>query len=217
MSEASSTAAAATSLFQRALRGSAFTAGAYALTQAMRLASNLILARLLAPEAFGVMALVSVVLVGMVMFSDVGVSASISQSKRGDDPAFLDTAFTIHAFRGLMLWLVVCALAWPLARFYDAPELRSLLPVAGITLLIAGFNPTRMDTATRHLLLGRVTALDLAAQQGVGEAEVVARAMALANSVLNGDGEDLGGTIAAPQMEHIARHKPFLRKQFRQG
>ena len=41
--------------------------------------------------------------------------------------------------------------------------------------------------------------------------------MALANSVLNGDGEDLGGTIAAPQMEHIARHKPFLRKQFRQG
>ena len=60
-------------------------------------------------------------------------------------------------------------------------------------------------------------ALDLAAQQGVGEAEVVARAMALANGVLNGDGEDLGGTIAAPQMEHIARHKPFLRKQFRQG
>jgi hypothetical protein len=41
--------------------------------------------------------------------------------------------------------------------------------------------------------------------------------MALANEVLNGDGVDLGGTIAAPQMEHIARHKPFLRKQFRQG
>ena len=63
----------------------------------------------------------------------------------------------------------------------------------------------------------RRVALDLAAQQGVGDAEVVARAMALANSVLNGDGEDLGGTIAAPQMEPIARHKPFLRKQFRQG
>ena len=63
----------------------------------------------------------------------------------------------------------------------------------------------------------RRVALDLAAQQGVGETEVVARAMALANEVLNGDGVDLGGTIAAPQMEHIARHKPFLRKQFRQG
>ena len=63
----------------------------------------------------------------------------------------------------------------------------------------------------------RRVALNLAAQQGVSEAEVVARAMALANEVLNGDGVDLGGTIAAPQMEHIARHKPFLRKQFRQG
>ena len=35
--------------------------------------------------------------------------------------------------------------------------------------------------------------------------------------MLNGDGDDLGGTIAEAQMAHIARHKPLLRKQFRQG
>ena len=58
-------------------------------------------------------------------------------------------------------------------------------------------------------------ALDLAAQQGVTDAEVVARAMGYANQVLNGDGENLGGTIAEAQLAHIARHKPFLRKQFR--
>ena len=58
-------------------------------------------------------------------------------------------------------------------------------------------------------------ALDLAAQQGVSEEEVVARALDLANEVLNGDGVDLGGAIAEPQMAHIARHRPFLRKQFR--
>ena len=164
MSDAQMTAPAGKSLFARAMRGSAFTAAAYALTQVMRLGSNLILTRLLAPDAFGVMALVSVVLVGMVMFSDVGVSASIAQNKRGDDPEFLDTAFTVHAFRGTMLWLVTCGLAWPLAQFYHAPELVWLLPVAGISLFISGFNPTRIDTATRHLLLGRVTLLDLIAQ-----------------------------------------------------
>jgi hypothetical protein len=60
-------------------------------------------------------------------------------------------------------------------------------------------------------------ALDLAAREGVSEEEVVARALALANGVLNGDGEDLGGTIAEAQMAHIARHKPLLRKQFRQA
>jgi hypothetical protein len=63
----------------------------------------------------------------------------------------------------------------------------------------------------------RRVAMDLAAAQGVSEAEVVARALAHANAVLNGDGEDLGGSIAEAQMAHIARHKPFLRKQFRTG
>lgn len=62
----------------------------------------------------------------------------------------------------------------------------------------------------------RRVALDLAEQQGVSETEVVARAMQYANEVLNGDGVDLGGTIAGAQMAHIARHRPYLRKQFRQ-
>ena len=63
----------------------------------------------------------------------------------------------------------------------------------------------------------RRVALDLAAPQGVSEQEVVARAMQYANEVLNGDGVDLGGSIAPAQMAHIARHRPYLRKQFRQG
>ena len=63
----------------------------------------------------------------------------------------------------------------------------------------------------------RRVAMELAAQQGVGEADVVARAMAHANAVLNGDGEDLSGSIAPAQLAHIARHRPYLRKQFRPG
>ncbi len=153
-----------TDLFARALRGGAMTAGSYALAQGARLASNLILARLLFPEAFGIMALVTVFLVGLAMFSDVGIGPAISQNARGDDPDFLNTAWTINVARGVILWLVACAVAWPLAQFYAAPDLAQLLPVAGLTLLIAGFNPTRIDTAQRHLLLGRVTTLDLAAQ-----------------------------------------------------
>ena len=58
-------------------------------------------------------------------------------------------------------------------------------------------------------------ALDLAAHQGVTEEDVVARALAYANDVLNGDGVDLGGTVAEAQLAHIARHRPLLRQQFR--
>jgi hypothetical protein len=64
----------------------------------------------------------------------------------------------------------------------------------------------------------RRVALDLAAQLGVSEEEVVARAMTHANAVLNGADEvDLGGTVAPAQLQHVARHRSFLRKQFRTG
>lgn len=168
---------AGSGLFARALRGSAIVALGYAGGQAMRLASNLILTRLLFPEAFGLMALVTVVMIGLTMFSDIGIGPAILGDKRGDDPAFLDTAWTIQAVRGGLLWAVTCALAWPLALFYRAPDLAQLLPVAGLTLLIAGFNPTRIETANRHLALGRVTMLDLASQ-AVGIAVMIALSIA---------------------------------------
>lgn len=63
----------------------------------------------------------------------------------------------------------------------------------------------------------RRVAMDLAAQQGVSEQEVVARALAYANQVLNVEDEDLGGTVAPAQLAHIARHKAFLRKRVSVG
>jgi len=159
----------------RALRGSAITALAYAGSQALRLASNLILARLLFPEAFGLMALVSVVLVGLQMFSDMGLSPAIARSARGDDPGFLDTAWTLQIGRGVVLWLGASVLAWPTAALYGAPALQALIPVAALSLLIAGFNPTRIETANRHLMLGRVTVLDVISQ-AVGIVVMVAMA-----------------------------------------
>ncbi len=165
-------------LFARAFRGSMLTAGSYAVTQALRLVSNLILTRLLFPEAFGIMALVSVALVGLAMFSDLGLGPAISQSPRGDEPDFLNTAWTLNVLRGAVLWAMTCTLAWPMAALYQAPPLTTLLPAAGLTLLIAGFNPTRIDTANRHLLLGRLTLLDLSAQIiGIGSMIVLALAL----------------------------------------
>jgi O-antigen/teichoic acid export membrane protein len=165
-------------LVARVMRSSAFTALGYGASQAMRLASNLVLTRLLFPEAFGMMALVSVFIVGLTMFSDVGVGPSILQHRRGDDRDFLNTAWTVQVIRGGILWIMTLALALPVAHFYDQPQLALLLPVAGISLLIHGFEPTRIETAARHLQLGRVTALDLTAQ-AIGIVAMVIMALVL--------------------------------------
>ncbi|MFK7837217.1 MAG: oligosaccharide flippase family protein [Sulfitobacter sp.] len=163
-------------LMARVARSVSWIMLGYGASQAIRLASNLILTRLLFPEAFGLMALLSVVTIGLSLFSDVGIAPSIAQSKRGDDPAFLNTAWSIQVIRGAVLWGIACALAYPVAVFYDQPELATYLPIAALTLLVAGFNPTRIETAHRHLLMGRLTLLDLASQV-IGIAVMIVLAM----------------------------------------
>ena len=151
-------------LIPRLLRGAAFTSGGFVIAQALRFGSNLILARLLFPEAFGLMALLTMILMGLTLLSDTGVQQSIMGHPRGDDPDFLNTAWTLNALRGGLLWLIACALAWPAAALYDAPELRAILPVGAFALVLSGLAPARIYTAQRHLLLGRIMAIELVAQ-----------------------------------------------------
>jgi O-antigen/teichoic acid export membrane protein len=152
------------SFVQKIMRGAAFTSGGFILSQGLRFASNLVLARLLFPEAFGLMALMTMVLTGLTMLSDTGVPQSIMQHKRGDDPDFLNTAWTLNLMRGVVLWLVACALAVPAAWLYEAPELLWLLPTGGLSLVMLGAAPTRVFSAQRHLQLGRIVGIDLGAQ-----------------------------------------------------
>ena len=153
-----------TGLRVRLIRSSGLVLLGYSVSQAIRLASNLVLTRLLFPEAFGLMALITVFLVGLSMLSDIGVAPSIQQSPRGDDRSFINTAWTIQAIRGVILWLICCLLGVAAAWLYEDDQLRTMLPVAGLSLLISGINPTRIETASRHLSLGRLTVLDLLSQ-----------------------------------------------------
>lgn len=154
------------SLGARAIRSSIWTTAAFVAGQAIRLGGNLVLTRLLFPEAFGLMALVAVIMQGLTNFSDTGVLQSIMQHRRAEDRRFLDTAFTIQAIRGVLLWLAACLLAWPLSLLFGAPQLTAILPVAGLSLILLGLNPMRIALAHRNLLLGRVAGLELAAQTG---------------------------------------------------
>lgn len=148
----------------RALRATGITVFASIANNVLRLGSNLVLARLLTPEIFGLIALANVFLTGLKMFSDTGSTTAIMRSPRGDDPDFLNTAWTLQVFRGGLIWLGACALALPVALSYGEPMLAVLLPAAAISMLISGFTPTKAVTAGRHLQLERVTALALSTQ-----------------------------------------------------
>jgi O-antigen/teichoic acid export membrane protein len=142
-------------------RGAVWSMLAYGGSHVLRFGGNLVLTRLLFPEAFGLMALVNGLLQGLQLFSDFGVGPSIIQSARGDDPRFLNTAWTLQAIRGVCLWIVACAIALPFARFYGDPALAWILPLAGLAALIAGFHSTRLFSLQRHVDLARVSVIEV--------------------------------------------------------
>jgi len=144
-----------------ALKASFWTLGGNGAAQLLRLGSNLVLTRLLFPKAFGLMVVVNACVQGLQLFSDVGLRPSIVQHRRGDDQAFLDTAWTLQVVRGALLWIVSILVAWPVARFCEKPEATLLIPVVGLTALFSGFNSTKLLTCDRHLSLGRTTLITL--------------------------------------------------------
>lgn len=148
-------------LRQRILRSGTWVMGGYFATQVLRLGGNLLLTRLLFPEAFGLMAIVQAVLMGVNMLSDVGTNTSIVQNAHGNTPRFLNTAWTIQIGRGVLMWLAVSLLAIPLARLYGEPALARLLPVSALAAVISALNSTKLATAERNLDAARITLVEV--------------------------------------------------------
>ena len=136
------------SLRVRASRGTIASFGGQAVSQVLRLGGNLLLARLLFPEAFGLMAIVYLVIFAIDQISNIGTPAAILRFERGEDPRFLDTAFTLNVLRGFGIWFVAMALTPLVAHIYDLPELRTILPVASFSDLLS-CSATRRTAMTR--------------------------------------------------------------------
>ena len=132
------------------------------------------LTRLLAPDLYGVMAIGYMVMVGVGMFSDIGLGPSIVRSTRGDEPRFLNVCWVVQFLRGSIITVVGLCVALALhlaagastpgsaASVYGDPRLPGV--VAGLSLigLITGLESTKVWIARRRMALGRLTQIELA-------------------------------------------------------
>ncbi len=152
-----------------AIQGAFWTFIGYGGSQALRLVSNLILARLLFPSAFGTMALVNVFLMGLQMISDIGLGPGIIRSPRGNDDTFLRTAWSMQVIRGGVLFLMCCGMAYPVSLLYSASnpgasQLLLMLPVAGLTAVIGGFSSTSLYTLNKVMNFRALAVMELLPQ-----------------------------------------------------
>jgi O-antigen/teichoic acid export membrane protein len=159
----------------RALHAGVWTLVGYGIGQALRLGSNLIMTRLLVPEMFGVMAIANIILYGLALFSDVGLGQSIIQSRRGEEPVFLNTAWVVQIVRGAILCLVALLISLglyiahryhllPPDSVYAHPSLPPIVLALALSPLISGFESNKLALARRKLELGLVTQIELASQ-----------------------------------------------------
>ncbi|MGQ0456080.1 MAG: oligosaccharide flippase family protein [Hyphomicrobium sp.] len=145
--------------------------------QFIRIATSLVLTRLLAPEMFGVMSLVAAIQITITLLSDFGTHIAIVQHKRGDDPDFLNTAWTVSILRGFGQWAVCIVIAGVITALnhlgmisptetWGYHELPLILAVTGFGSAILGFQSTNIHSASRHLNLAGQVQVDLASQLG---------------------------------------------------
>jgi O-antigen/teichoic acid export membrane protein len=136
--------------------------GSYAAVQLIRLATNVALARLLAPELFGIMLIVSTLRTGIELLSDLGIGQNIVSNKSAEEPPFYNTAWTLQVVRGLVLGLICVCLSGYIADVFEKPVLSNIFPVASIFFLLAGLESTCRFLLQRRLsleLLGKFEVL----------------------------------------------------------
>jgi len=147
------------SLKARGARGVTILGAATAGERVLRLVRIMLLARILAPEAFGTMAMVLAASSIFETLSDVGVRQSIIHNKKGVDADYLNVAWWIQVLRGLGLYILgVIASPW-VSRFYRMPDLLPLLRVAFIAMIFHGLVSPRAYVLEKKLQFGRFVIL----------------------------------------------------------
>ena len=162
-------------LKSRILLAGAWTVGAYGAEAAIRLLTSLIMTRLLFPEAFGLMAIVSTIPAALAMLSDTGIRSSIVRHRGNLDADFLRTAWTVQCIRGVILWgimLILSALLTlqPIRQLIPAgsalanPLLPWLLATTGSVLVLGGLESVNLYVQERNIRMGPLAVRTIASK-----------------------------------------------------
>ncbi len=131
----------------RAVGATSFTSG---LSKLISLLSTLVLARLLVPEDFGLMAIATTVTGFIGFFNEVGIGAAIVQKHDVRDSE-INGCFGIAILASSALCLVAIAGSWPAAAFFDLPALQPVLAILGFGFFFGALNTIPVSLLRKEL------------------------------------------------------------------
>lgn len=122
--------------------------------QAVSFLVSIILARLLAPEAYGTIALAMVFINILQVFVDSGMGTALIQKKDADDLDF-SSVFYFNLAACLVLYAGLFLAAPSIAQFYGDPALTALVRALSLTVVVSGVRNIQQSYVSRHLLFKR--------------------------------------------------------------
>jgi len=148
------------SLTQQVARGAVWMTAARIGGQVFGLASTIVVARFITPDDYGVFAAAMGLMTLVSIFAELPVSQAIIHLRDVNDDDY-DTAFTIGVLRGIVLAVLMVALAVPLAVFMKDDRIAPVMAALGIYVFLLGLRNARMDIYIRNMDFSRDAWLEL--------------------------------------------------------
>jgi lipopolysaccharide exporter len=141
-------------LLQKAAGGAGWTIGWRATTRALGFLSTLVLARILAPADFGLVALAMSFARAIDILADLGVQDALIRASHSSRATY-DAAFSINAIRGLITAVLICATAGPFATFFDDPRLFYVVLALALAVSLDALENVGVADFRRHFAFRR--------------------------------------------------------------
>jgi O-antigen/teichoic acid export membrane protein len=142
------------------LRGHIFRGGTWlgigsVFEQLFRMGRNMLLTRLLVPEAFGVMAIVYSTSSIVDLLAEIGVKEAIIQNPKGQNDEYVNSAWWIAFGRGIGIYAVLFAIAPWVARFYGNSDLIPLMRTTLLSIIFSGAQSSKAFAALKAMRFKR--------------------------------------------------------------
>ena len=131
--------------------GIVWTTASFLAGRTSTLVATLVLARLLAPADFGVVAAIVVFLAFVELVSDLGMKATVVFEQETGVSERVQTAFTLNLVLAVGLTALAVALAPAVAAFFGVPDEAGLFRLASVNVLIAGLGNIQDSLLLREL------------------------------------------------------------------
>jgi PST family polysaccharide transporter len=135
----------------RLTRGAAWLTATRLLVNLVGFASTILMARLLMPADFGLVAIATTIAAVVGSVTELPLSSALVQHANPEDRHF-DNAFTLNVARATLVAGLMAALALPVAHFYADPRLVEIMFVLAATTWLGGFGNPKLVVFTRDLV-----------------------------------------------------------------